>query len=46
VREAPEKGKANEKVRELIAEQLKVALNRVRILRGETSKLKFIEVVE
>lgn len=40
----PEQGKANERLRELIAEHLDVSKSAVRIVRGETSKHKIIEV--
>jgi hypothetical protein len=43
---APEKGKANERVRELLANFLEVAKSRVVLLRGETSREKVFEVLE
>ena len=44
VKEPPEKGKANERVIELLSRFLGVPKNRLKIVRGETSRLKFIEV--
>ena len=44
LREAPEKGKANEAMRRLVAEKLAVRKSAVRILKGKTSTLKLIEV--
>jgi uncharacterized protein (TIGR00251 family) len=41
---APEKGKANERVRELLADFLEVAKSRVVLVRGETSREKVFEV--
>jgi hypothetical protein len=41
---APEKGKANERVRELLADFLDVAKSRVVLVRGETSREKIFEV--
>jgi uncharacterized protein (TIGR00251 family) len=41
---APEKGKANERVRELLADFLDVAKSRVTLVRGETSREKLFEV--
>lgn len=39
---APEKGKANEAVLELVAEFLDIAPSALRLLRGQTSRNKFI----
>ena len=44
VRKAPEKGKANESVREILAEHFQVPKSRVAILRGETSRKKIISI--
>jgi hypothetical protein len=46
LREAPEKGKANEAVRELLAERFGKPKSFIQILRGETSKLKQVEIKE
>jgi len=46
LREAPEKGKANESLRRLIAKRFEVPRSSVRIVKGETSKLKWVEVDE
>ncbi len=43
--ESPERGKANEKVCELIARKLEIPKSKVKIVRGETSKNKWIEVL-
>ncbi len=40
----PEKGKANERIRELLADHFKVPKSKVKLLRGETSKEKLFEV--
>ncbi|MDA1191157.1 MAG: DUF167 domain-containing protein [Candidatus Poribacteria bacterium] len=44
VNAAPEKGKANKEVRRVIAEHLNVKPSRVRIVSGETSSKKIVEV--
>lgn len=41
---APEKGKANDVVTELIAEYFGVAKSAVRIVRGATARTKLVEV--
>ncbi len=41
---APEKGKANEAVLALVAEHFGVKKQRVRLLKGERSALKVVEV--
>ncbi|MCF7820480.1 MAG: DUF167 domain-containing protein [Candidatus Pacebacteria bacterium] len=46
VSSAPEKGKANLELLKLLAEKLEVPVNNVRIKRGQTSKLKVIEVIK
>ena len=43
---APEKGKANQALCEFLAEKLGVAKSRVRIVAGETSRIKRIHVDE
>ncbi|HLG98458.1 MAG TPA: DUF167 domain-containing protein [Bryobacteraceae bacterium] len=43
---APEKGKANDALREFIADKLGVAKTKVRILTGETSPIKRIRIEE
>lgn len=42
---APEKGKANKKTIELLAEYFKVAKSQIRIIRGEISRNKIIEII-
>jgi len=37
-------GKANDKVRDLLAEYLKLPFSRVQIVKGETSRDKWIEI--
>jgi uncharacterized protein YggU (UPF0235/DUF167 family) len=44
VRAAPEKGRANREVLERLAEHLGIPPTRLRIVRGETSSEKWIEV--
>ena len=44
VHESPERGKANRRLLVLIAERLDVPKSKIRIIRGETSKSKIIEV--
>ena len=39
-----EKGKANEAVLELLAEELKIPKSRLQIVRGLTTRLKHIEI--
>ena len=46
VRSAPEKGKANREVIELLAEYFDVPQNGVLILSGHTAKRKLIEIRE
>jgi uncharacterized protein (TIGR00251 family) len=43
---APEKGKANRALLEFLADRLGVAKSRIRIVSGETSRLKRIHVDE
>ena len=40
----PQKGRANERVRELLAEHFGVSRSKVRILKGESSRRKLIEI--
>jgi len=40
----PEKGKANERIAELLADYFKVPKSAVKLVRGETSKEKLFEV--
>ncbi len=42
----PEKGKANEKVIELLAKELKIAKSRISLIRGESSREKLFIVEE
>jgi len=44
--EAPEKGKANEAVRELLAEYLKVGKSKLSLVRGASSKKKIFELAD
>jgi uncharacterized protein (TIGR00251 family) len=41
----PEGGKANERLREIIAKALGVSKSSVKIVRGETSRLKILEIL-
>lgn len=40
----PEKGKANERLLELLAKHLKIPKSRLRIIKGHTTKNKLVEV--
>ncbi|WP_456339738.1 DUF167 domain-containing protein [Fervidibacter sacchari] len=40
----PEKGKANERLIELLAEHFRVAKSRIKIVSGHTSRSKVVEV--
>ncbi len=40
----PEKGKANEKVIELLSEHLNIAKSKIRIVRGQSSREKEVEI--
>ena len=40
----PEDGKANERVREIIAEEFGVSKSRVEIVKGQTSRIKTIKI--
>jgi uncharacterized protein (TIGR00251 family) len=42
----PEKGKANKELVELLADHFGVARSRVRIIRGEKSKEKVVEIIK
>lgn len=44
VREAPEKGKANAAVIEVLAEHLGINENRIRLISGATSRNKVFEI--
>ncbi|GAB6065582.1 hypothetical protein JCM9492_06740 [Aquifex pyrophilus] len=44
VKEPPEKGRANERVLELLSRFIGVPKRSLKIVRGEGSRLKFIEV--
>lgn len=46
VSQKPEKGKANEKVLELLAKYLDTAKNRFKIRKGEKNKNKTIEIID
>jgi hypothetical protein len=41
---APEKGKANKQLVEVLAEHYKVSKSKIRILKGATSKDKVVEI--
>ena len=41
---SPERGKANQRLRELIAEKLHISKSKIKIIRGETKPFKIIEV--
>ncbi len=41
----PEKGKANQKVIEMLSKHFKVPKSRIKIVRGETSREKVIEIL-
>ena len=41
---APEKGKANHSLIALLSKTLKIAKSRIHILKGETSRLKIVEI--
>ncbi|RPI16569.1 MAG: DUF167 domain-containing protein [Ignavibacteriae bacterium] len=41
----PEKGKANERVKELLSSFLKVPKSRIELIRGETYKEKIFEIL-
>ncbi|HQK63717.1 MAG TPA: DUF167 domain-containing protein [Candidatus Staskawiczbacteria bacterium] len=45
VKEKPEKGKANEAIRNALAVYFKVASSRVKIVSGHTSRNKIVEVI-
>ncbi len=40
----PEKGKANQRITELLSERLGIRKNRIRIASGETNNKKIIEI--
>lgn len=42
----PEKGKANKKVIELLAKELKIAKSRIILVKGETSREKLFQISE
>lgn len=42
---APEQGKANKKMFELLAEYFKVSKSQIRIIKGETSRNKIVEII-
>ena len=44
LRQVPEKGKANRKLIEFLAEELEIAPSRISILSGETSRLKRLRI--
>lgn len=43
---APEQGKANKKMIELLAEYFDVAKSNIRIIKGETSRNKIVEILK
>ncbi len=46
VNAVPEKGKANEKLISIIAKWLKISKGAIRIVQGETSRVKLLEIPE
>ena len=46
VKAAPDKGKANKALIALIAKEYKVSKSQVRLIKGDTSRNKVIEVIE
>jgi len=42
----PEKGKANAELLELLADYLDVPVSRLRLVRGETARIKVVEITE
>jgi uncharacterized protein len=44
VKEAPEKGKANQAVIKVVAKFLKISQNNIKILRGKASSHKILEI--
>lgn len=42
---APEQGKANKKMIELLAEYFKVSKSQIRIIKGEISRNKIVEII-
>lgn len=42
---APEKGKANKKMIELLAQYFKAAKSQIRIVKGEISRNKIVEII-
>jgi uncharacterized protein len=45
VTSAPEGGKANERLKEIIAKALGISKSSVKIIRGETSRLKILRIL-
>jgi len=43
---APEDGKANNKIAELLAQHFRVSKSKVKLLRGASGKLKLFEIVK
>lgn len=46
IQTAPEKGKANEKLVEFLAESLHIPKKQIRIISGQTSRFKRLEIQE
>jgi hypothetical protein len=44
VREAPEKGKANERIIDLLSEHLHIAKSLIHLIRGSTTRMKQFEI--
>ncbi|MGB9620930.1 MAG: DUF167 domain-containing protein [Brevinematia bacterium] len=42
--EPPEKGKANKRVIEILSEHFKVPKSNIKLIKGETSKIKLFEI--
>ncbi|SLN43347.1 hypothetical protein PSA7680_02174 [Pseudoruegeria aquimaris] len=43
---APDKGKANEAVRKLLAKELGIAKSRLQLVRGETAREKLFKILD
>lgn len=41
---APEKGRANQELLELLSDSLRLPRQRLRIIRGQTSRVKWVEI--
>ncbi len=43
---APEKGRANQELLELLSDHLALPVSRLRIIRGEKSRVKLVEIAD